>query len=211
MDEVAYGTNQRGECYAFEWIRGNGNRRTRNAYGITDWCTIIARRGGAVLGSAIKVHMCAKNPCTDVWPANRWGDQVAPVHYQPTAWRPGAAAPAVVHAPYAVADAPSEPALAAPVSVPLPTPPLPPPSPPRSPPVSAAANAPATLPPRAPSAAPIYESSPRLDPELEEELFGGVLPQEFALETALAVAPLEPIPHETAAAVAPPEPIHKRQ
>ena len=97
-----------GECasgphagrYTFRWHH-SWARVTKNQHGVTGWATIKKSALHTEVGTIIRVHKCANNPCTAMWSASKYGVCGAPRHVQ--AYLPDASSAAVAVGSAAVA------------------------------------------------------------------------------------------------------------
>ena len=68
-------------------LKAHPNRITKIANGIIAWADVLRRSCGAALKD-VRVHLCAKNPCSAMWDASKYGQMLVPIHLRPTEWRP---------------------------------------------------------------------------------------------------------------------------
>ena len=76
-----------GELIEFQWDV-SVSKVTKRPSGKSGWAYITRRSGGVILSPPQwrRIHFCANNPCTAVWPASKYGHNPVPVHLQPAAW-----------------------------------------------------------------------------------------------------------------------------
>ena len=82
--------------YEFEWDFSALQPKT-NDNGTSGFARVISRSsggGGLIVGYLGRVHRCASNPCRAVYPRSKYGYLPAPLHIQPSDWKPPAGADA---------------------------------------------------------------------------------------------------------------------
>ena len=83
--DVLYGAAE--TVYYQVILKAHPNRITKNPNGIIAWADVLHRSCGGAPKDA-RVHLCAKNPCSAMWDASKYGQMPVPIHLQPTEWRP---------------------------------------------------------------------------------------------------------------------------
>ena len=69
-----------GEVVAWKWHRGWGCV-TKNKNGSIGWARIIqATTTDLPPGHICRIHLCANDPCTAMWPPHKWGAFPPPTH-----------------------------------------------------------------------------------------------------------------------------------
>ena len=78
------GVDGDGDFYEVEWHH-DWARVVPNQNGITGWAKVLqsTNPAKATVGSILRFHKCAHNPCSAMWPASKYGCFAPPIHVRP--------------------------------------------------------------------------------------------------------------------------------